>query len=420
MKERLITLGLAACALALFWVLMFPKPQGAPLAPHPLTNGPQGEGYLAAWRWLAATHVPTAALHQRFDHLGDPARGSTVTGNLLIVTLPFAVAPHPEELEALQSWIARGNTLLVLAALDDTPMWSIQSDNLLPEVQKLTRLGFGIVRQPQTSLLAQAKAEVSAAVTAAGRTTELHTSGHIAFLDGISHLATLSALPSTQWQAKALDESPVLELARRADSSDSVLWLKPSGHGAMVISAYASLFNNDVIGKSDNARLLSNAIAWSLKPGGQVIFDDAHQGAIDEYDARRFFADPRLHHTLLWLLALWLAWVMGAQALRAVAPPAASLDENAMLGVTARFFASVLRPVSSAQWLLDEFFDRLRRRHGLAPSAAPPWDWLAAHAGVGRPALAELRTLYARTRAGRRVNLMRLQQLLSQISGHTS
>ena len=91
-----------------------------------------------------------------------------------------------------------------------------------------------------------------------------------------------------------------------------------------------------------------------------------------------------------------------------------------MLRVTARFFAGVVRPVAGAQWLFDEFFDRLRRRHGLVHSSAPPWDWLAAQAGVGSGALAELRTLYARTQAGDRVNLVRLQQLLSQISGRTS
>ena len=182
-----------------------------------------------------------------------------------------------------------------------------------------------------------------------------------------------------------MDASPVLELARRADTADPVLWVKASGKGAIIVSAYASLFSNGVIGKADNARLLSNIVAWSLQPGGRVIFDDAHQGAMNEYDAAKFFADPRLHHTLLVAAcALWLAWVVAAQPLRAFgAQCAARLDESAMLRVTARFFASVLRPVASAQWLLDEFFDRLRRRHGLLQAAAPPWDWLAAQAGVG-------------------------------------
>jgi hypothetical protein len=157
-----------------------------------------------------------------------------------------------------------------------------------------------------------------------------------------------------------------------------------------------------------------------LQPGGRVIFDDAHQGAMDEFNAAKFFADPRLHHSLLWLLALWLAWIVASQPLRASAANGAGLDESAMLRVTANFFAGVLRPVTSAQWLQDEFFDRLRRRHGLANCGGPPWDWLATHAGVPGGQLEELRDLCARTQAGQRVSLVRLQHIISKISGHTS
>ena len=415
-----MTLGLAACALLLFWILIFPKPQTGPTAPRPLTTGSDTEGYLAASRWLAATAVPMVDLHQRFDHLGDSGISAHQAGNLLITTLPFAVVLHPEEVKALDAWVGRGNTLLVLAALDDTPLWSAVTDNFVPQLQQLTGIKFTPRQEPDANPITRARQGLRAVLTPAGRAVELHPSGRIGLLSGVRQLATQSPLPSTQWQGQALDSAPVLELARRVDSADPVLWLKASGHGAIVVSAYASLFSNGVIGKADNARLLSNLIAWSLQPGGRVIFDDAHQGAVDEYDAARFFADPRLHHTLLWLVALWLAWVVVAQPLRASAPHTGSLDESAMLRVTAGFFASVLRPVASAQWLLDEFFDRLSLRHGLPHTEGPPWEWLAAHAGVSGAALDDLRELYGRTRAGRRVSLVRLQRILSQISGQTS
>ena len=411
MKERLVTLALAACALALFWILLVPKPQGAPAAPHPVTTGVDGEGYFAAARWLVATGVPTLELHQRFAQLADKTISPHPTGNLLITTLPYGVVLNPEEYSDLDTWIGRGNTMLVLAALDDTPLWSALSTNFLPELQKrCVAIDFTAVQVAGTDPITKAKAGLVFALTSGGGTVELHPSGRIGLLDGIRQLATLSALPSQQWQAKAIDAAPVLELARRADSADAVLWVKSSGNGAIIVSAYASLFSNQVIGKADNSRLLSNIVAWSLQPGGRVIFDDAHQGAMDEYDAAKFMADPRLHRTLLWLLVLWLAWVVASQPLRASAPRVATLDENAMLRVTANFFAGVLRPVTSAQWLLDEFFDRLRRRHGLANSGGPPWDWLASHAGVPRGQLEELRDLYARTQSGQRVSLIRLQQ----------
>jgi hypothetical protein len=419
-KERLVTLGLAACALALFWILLFPKPQSGSTTPHPLTTGSDGEGYYAAARWLTAAGVSTVTLHQRFGQLGGKAVTPEATGNLLVITLPFDLGLHQEEFTELDQWVVRGNTVLVLAALDDTPLWSAVSDNFLPDLQKISAIKFTSKQQPNTDPLTRAQAGLKAVLTPAGRAIELHPSGHIGLLAGVRHLATLSPLPSMQWQASALDTEPVLELARRTDSADPVLWLKSAGNGAVIVSAYASLFNNQVIGKADNARLLSNIVAWSLRPGGRVIFDDAHQGAVDEYDAAKFFGDPRLHHTLGWLVLLWLAWVVAAQPLRAAAPNTSGIDESAMLRTTAGFFASVLRPVTSAQWLLDEFFARLRRRHGLAHGAEPPWDWLASHAGVRSGVLAELRELYARVQGGHRVSLVQLQRIISQISGQTS
>jgi hypothetical protein len=419
-KERLVTLGLAAGALALFWILMFPKPISMQSAPRPLSTVPEGEGYLGLSRWLTAAGVPTTQLHRRFDQLSDRSVSARPTGNLLITTLPFDVVLHPGESVALDQWASAGNTVLILAALDDTPLWSAVSDNFVPELQQLTAMKFTSRQAQNQDTVTRAREGLRAALTPAGREIELRPSGHISLLHGVNHLHTLSPLPSTQWQVQSSSPAPVLELARRTDTADPVLWLKASGNGSVVVSAYASLFSNGVIGKADNAQLLSNIIAWSLTPGGRVIIDDAHQGALDEYDAAKFFADPRLHRTLLWLVVLWLAWVLATQPLRASAPNNSGLDESAMLRVTARFFAGVLRPVASAQWLLDEFFDRLRRRHGLLHSPAPPWDWLASQAGVTGAALAELRELHARTQAGHRVSLVRLQRIISQISGQTS
>jgi hypothetical protein len=419
-KERLVTLGLAACALVLFWLLLFPKPQGPRTAPRPMTSGYDAEGYFAASRWLKAAGAPTQALHTRFDQKGAGTLSASGSGNLLITTLPYAVVLNPAEYSALDDWIEKGNVVLIIAALDDTPVWSALAQDFVPEVQRLSRIEFTVVQPPATDPVNKVRAGLAAVLTPEGGATVLHPSGPIGLTQGVRQLATLTPLPSEQWRAKAMDATPVLELARRADTADPVLWLKSSGQGAIIVCAYASLFTNAVIGNADNARLFSNIVAWSLHRGGQVIFDDGHQGALDEYDAAKFFADPRLHATLLWLVALWLAWVLAAQPLRAAATHAASLDEAAMLRVTARFFAGVLRPVTGAQWLLDEFFDRLRRRHGLTHSTSPPWDWLAAHAGVGSGSLAELRELYARTQAGDRVNLVRLQHILSQISGRTS
>jgi len=420
-KERLVTLAFAACALWLFWLLLFPKPQAARTLPHPLSSGSDGEGYSAVSRWLVAAGTPTVNLHRRFDQLQDSVLIPASRGNLLILTLPFDTGLHPGEYPQLDRWVGAGNTVLVLAALDDTPEWSVASDNFLLSLQRITAISF-TARQQQggSDPLSKARAGLAAVLTPANRAVELHPSGHIGLLEGVRHLATLSPLPSTQWQAQAMDTDPVLELARRTDTADPVLWLKSSGRGAFIVSAYASLINNQVIGKADNAALVSNIVAWALRPGGRVIFDDGHQGAMDEFDAQKFFADPRLHHTLGWLALLWLAWVLASQPLRAAPPYAPGVDEGAMLRATAGFFAGVLRPVASAQWLLDEFFERVRRRHGLAHGADPPWEWLTTNARIGSGDVLELRELYRQVHGGDRVSLTRLQNVISRISGQTS
>jgi hypothetical protein len=46
------------------------------------------------------------------------------------------------------------------------------------------------------------------------------------------------------------------------------------------------------------------------------------------------------------------------------------------------------------------------------------WEWLSAQAGVSIGELAELRRLHARLHAGRRIDLVRLQTILSRMQGH--
>ena len=126
MKERLVTLGLALCALALFYALFLPKPVPADKLPAmPLSTEAGPSGYLAVWRWLKAGRIPVLALHERYDRLNaDSARFSSA-GNLLLTTLPHKLPVRPGEATELDAWVERGNTLVVMAALDDTPLWAL-------------------------------------------------------------------------------------------------------------------------------------------------------------------------------------------------------------------------------------------------------------------------------------------------------
>jgi hypothetical protein len=414
-KERLTSLLLACGALVLFWVLFFPKPSSsAQQGSKPVTHDSGSAGYLGLWRWLQATHLPLVQLRQPYEQLLHRESVRQAQGNLLIVTLPFQRPPDNAEWARLDSWSQRGNTILVLAALDDTPSWTQFVGPFLEyQMSRLTRLHFEAVAEP---LGTQGSLQALIAPTH----PDLLPNGHQPLFEGVRTLATASDLGASRWLPSPRDSAPLLELAQRADTHEAALWLKGQGQGRIVISAYADLFSNGQLGMADNAQLLSNLLAAYLGPGGAVIFDDAHQGVVDFYDPGAFFADPRLHHTLLWLLLLWLLFVLGAQRLRTSGALHRPVDDTAMLEASAGFLANMLSTAATARRLLELFFNVLRRRLAQPPNGQPVWNWLEAHARVRSQDLDELKRLYQRAYADERIDLVRLQSLLSQLAGSTS
>lgn len=414
MRERLLVLALAAGALALFYVLFFPKPRTQSTGLEngsPLSVDGRPDGYLAVWQWLGKEQIPRVSLRLQYDRLGGLlARRS---GNVLLVTMPQRVVPRQDELDALEGWVARGNTLLIVAALDDEPPWTIGVfDTLMTErLQRLTGLHFAAPAGAQTGLRGLRTGGL-----------EMHPNGKFRLLDGVRHLETPPYL-SRSWHATAVDARLPLELASRDDDGDAVIWLERSGAGQIVLCAAASLFSNAGVPRGDNAQLLSNVIAWSRGPGGAVVFDDAHQGLTAFYDAKAFFADPRLHATLGWIVLLWLVFVVGSQPLRARRRELLPVDEAAYVEAAARYYAAVVRPADAAQRLIEDFLDWLRARLRLESDAAADasssiWEWLGGQPAVSAAERRELQACYAKACAGERVNLTRLQNLLAQLRRH--
>ena len=123
MRERLITLACALGALLLFAAL-FVRGEGLDLrrVALPTTIERHGNGLLGAMSWLEAEGIRTLSLRERFDTLAK-RRDLPRAGNLLIMTVPVATPFRPQEARALDHWIRAGNTLLVLAAMSDSPDW---------------------------------------------------------------------------------------------------------------------------------------------------------------------------------------------------------------------------------------------------------------------------------------------------------
>jgi hypothetical protein len=162
---------------------------------------------------------------------------------------------------------------------------------------------------------------------------------------------------------------------------------------------------------------LANVIGWTVQSGSAVIFDDAHQGAVDYFDAKAFYKDPRLHRTLWWLVLSWFVFVLGIQRFRASPAEQQPADVTAFVGTSGDFFASVLTPATAGTRLLANFFNAIHRRLGRREDGTPVWDWLCAQGAVSRNEVGELQQLEARIRSGQRFSLSRLQNLLSELQG---
>jgi hypothetical protein len=402
-KERVLMLALAAGALGLFYILFFPKPRtNSDEIVRPLSSESRPEGYLAVWRWLGEQHIRTVSLRYRYDRL--PTQLSKPTGNLLLVTLPQWVPARTAELEKLEGWVERGNTLLIMAAIHDTPPWSLDADPLVKEkVEQLTGL--------HLETLPAEKADLQALL--ADR-LDVVPRGEHPLLAGVRHITAASKLPVRNARLNGPDDSMPFELATRADSGEATLWLMRRGAGQILLSSVSSPFSNGAVTLTDNARFLANIIAWCCGPGATVVFDDAHQGATAYYDGRAFFADPRLHHTLGWVVFLWLALVLGALPLRAVQRSWQPLDEGAYIEASARYFAHVVPPHEAAQRLIESFLRRLGA--GTHPDREPAlWELFDEDSRVLDPQRRALHVLYERACAGQRIDLVRLQNLLAQL-----
>ena len=404
MKDRLITAALAAGALLLFYALLVPKPQHrVPASGAPVSDSARPAGYLSIWRWLGAAHVPRLSLRERYTALARLA--PRPRGNVLLLTLPQRVPMQAEELAYLRRWVMRGNTLLVAAALDDTPTWTLSTYDPL-ELKNLRRLsGLQFTPAPRSTTLH------AAVHTPGSRSETLQVRSAQPLMRGIGTLHPVDSLIERPWVAHATGHRIPLVLATLARDGAPAVWLERLGGGQIIVSAVASPFANAGLVRRGNARFLANVLAWSRSPRGAVIFDDAHQGLTAFYDAKAFFADPRLHDTLLWLLALWLVFVFGTQPLRATRSRWQAIDETAYIEGSARYLAAVVQPEDIAPRLIAGFAAEIQAR---VPNE-DPWRWLRSSSGAARRDWHALEQLRERTTAGKRINLLRLQSILARL-----
>lgn len=459
MRERLVSLLLALGALAAFYGLWL-QPRAVfddDDIPRPTTTERKGNGYAALVEWLNDSGVRTRSLRDRYTTLREtdyaPPRG-----NLLVLTLPAVEVFRHEEYGALDQWVRKGNTLLIVAALLDQPGWGARrASGAVAEIESLTGLEFESalsraqrlddrpladrVREMDEREAREESGEEGEPSFDAGEpdarvgepradaldvpeSIPLTATGPHALLRDVRtlHLDTdyVDDAGEGGWSLRIPYDSFVLTLARDP-RGEGAFFEQRLGDGHILLSAGGSLFTNRALGEADNARLFANIVSARVAPGGVVLFDDLRQGLSASYNPARFYRDPRLYKTLFILLALWLAWVVGSTRLRAPvivehAPSEADLVRHAG-GLIARTVASH----HAARRLYDGFFSRVARMvrgatGSLNPERGELWQWLERHAAILPQELDQLKAWYAAAHAERKVPLVPLQNLLDSLS----
>ncbi len=410
MNERLVTLGSALGALALFAAVFLQSGGGAARdheVARPTTVERRADGYHAALAWLDAEGIRVVSLRQRLATIGE-RRDLIRSGNLLIITLPGVTGFSNAELRSLDRWIRAGNTLLVAAALEDAPDWAAGRTGPIPgDIDLLTGLAFEPSRTREHRRASRRKAQaVEWSLLVPNGEHEVFRNFRLAV--AISG-KDLSARAQQKWAMKVPYQAFALELAHERASGAGALWMRPLGAGRIIVSGFGSLFSNRALAMADNAQLLANIVAGNVAPRGAVIFDDLRQGLGAVYDPARFYHDPRLYETVGILVALWLAWVLGATRLRALDDRSPAPRESQLLDATGGLLARVVRTDEAARRLFDHFLGGSTRT-----DAADRFRYLERHPRVSATDLARLKRWYAEAHAGRPVPLRRLQESIAR------
>lgn len=447
MRDRLVTLLGALLALTVIYALFFQR-GGEPPKTKPVSTEAGRNGYLALWNWLERGHVKVVSLRDRYPKLLADA-ALTESGNVLVVTMPFNTPLRASEVPSFDEWVTRGNTVLLLAALDDSPEWLTAGNqaDFQNELAELTALRFMTPRAAVRDRGAQpgAKADdadegadqeaetgekprVPASAAAAARSRRapiaertrivLEPVAGLPLLEGVKSLVGYSDQVSELWVLRdRVRTKLILRLATESSSGVDAFWQVPRGRGQLLLSASGSLLANRNIGEGDARELVRNVLRYHLGPGGAVIFDDMHHGLSSLYDASALLNDARLEYTIWFVLAAWLVYILGSS--NRLAPPRAPARvprQGDFVAAAGGFMARRLDRRAAGLLLIEEWLDEVRHARGLPPEASP-WAELEATPTLARRVYEQLHAFHRTLEEGRAVDLVRLHNTLREARG---
>lgn len=407
MNDRVVTAAGALAALLLVFGLFY-EPETEPPVSKPTSIEAEPNGYLGLARWLASQQVPVVSFQERLTNLFEA--NLSPSGNLLITTMPHELPIGVEELSALKDWVGVGNTLVVMAALDDTPDWSLlnESDAFLDEVEGLSNTRFEAATDAEDEPLLIGEFNATTVVT-------LLPDLEHPLMDGVVSLAGTTDSVASVWIPTEDAIVAGVAFAREATTNIDAAWEIPLLDGRIIFMASGTLLSNRALGSADNRGFVANLVRWHVAPGGAVIFDDMHQGLSTLYDPDAFYQDSRVGVTLLFILAFWFIYMVGTHnRMTSVVQRPTEPQQGDFVTAVGGFMARKLNPIDAGLMLLDNWFSEIRSHSRLGANQLP-WQQLVANPTVDPQLVATLESTHKRLREGNKVDLAKLHNAIQHL-----
>ncbi|MEM7096944.1 MAG: DUF4350 domain-containing protein [Pseudomonadota bacterium] len=411
MNDRLINIGGMLIALVVLAALMLP--QGDAPFPRPTSEAEGMRGYAAMARWLAANQIPVVSHRARLSELPeDPSVAST--GNILFITMPWKTPLSHDEQEAVEFWVSRGNTLVLVAALNDTLNWSQTGLSLIEDLHQMTSITFA-------ALEAEDRVIRTGMINATIELPLYPTSSHPLTRDVVELVASTDQFTNLHNPIRTLYSSSITGLVEVSGYDADAVWQVHWGSGSVVIVGMASLFSNRDIAKADNARFLNNIVDLHLGEDGQFIFDDYHQGLSTLYDPDAFFADSRLWWTVLFALGFWAVYMVGS-SVRLVDPDQKISDpqQGDLVKALGGFMTRKLTAVDTGRLMIDEWLSELEAKGLITEPDETVWSKLRNLPLLDKHILKLIEADAATLADNKKVNLIRLHNHINTLRRNMS
>jgi len=442
---RDLSITIAGALLSVFVLLnvLVPQQQHVPVS-MPTSEDKGKHGFYAIHRWLMDSGVRTLSLRKPVHRI----QGNVLpdSGNVMLLSLPYAKQALESEWSAINLWVEQGNTVLLLVAgLYAKPKW-MSSDDVFTPIKKITADQFTLTsnvmpvqrndmkEQGESVVLSDLQEKVN--LFKPKRLKLSPAIKHLLFknivsLDsyyfpyllqareaedngmGVTFYSLASDAARLGMGLANVDEEILLNDMNLSGVSEHYsMWLLPVGEGWVYLSAFPDLLSNQVLKKSQNAKWFTQLLQLHLSSSGYVIFNDYPFGLSELYDADAFFADKRLHYTFMFIAIFWLVYALAFSPRLAPVHITKRIPENKdFIEASAGFFSRRVKTRTVAEALSLALIDELQKKTQLRGKEL--WNWLHDHADIHND---DIDTLKRASDYGKgNVSLIKLTQVIDRI-----